>query len=278
MSEPDHRPRPAPSRRAALGALGAFGTAALAGCGGGEAVEDNSATATIESELETVLSATTASCVVTASAPSGPHPLLSVLDHRAIVRQDITEGKIGTPLALTLKLVDYDNGCAPLVGAAVYVWHCDANGEYSGYSSTANGAHSGQTFLRGVQLSNHAGKVSFTTIFPGWHLPRLTHLHLQVFVAGTTLSSHAVAAASTQLRFPDVVTSAVYANLALYPQGQNPVGVAADPVFGQGSTTQTLVVSGSVADGLAAGLVIGLSAGTGASDDAASPPLLRNMT
>jgi len=268
MSDPDIRPRPQPSRRAALGALGALGTASLAACGGASPAEESSAASALDSELESVLAATTATCVVTATETAGPYPLVSVLDNSAIVRKNITEGKTGTPLTLTLKFVDYDNGCTPLVGAAVYVWHCDANGEYSGYSSSANGSHSGETYLRGVQLTNSAGKVSFTTIFPGWYIPRLTHIHVQVFLASTTLSSSAVATATTQLCFPDAVTTAVYGNTTLYPKGQNTVAAtaSADQVFGNGVTTETLSVSGSTTGGLAGGIVIGISASVSSSE------------
>jgi protocatechuate 3,4-dioxygenase beta subunit len=234
-----------PTRRTALGALGMLGTLGAA-----------TAAMTESDEAEAA-----GICVVTAVETAGPYPLASALDKSAIVRRDITEGKTGTPVTLVLKIVDYDNGCTPLAGAAVYVWHCDADGEYSGYSSTANGSHLDETYLRGVQVTDSNGKVTFKTIFPGWYIPRLTHIHVEVFLAGTTLSSTAVATATTQLCFPDSVTSAVYGNTTLYPKGQNTVTStsAADQVFGNGVTTETLTVSGSLSAGLAAGIVIGIS-------------------
>ena len=36
----------------------------------------------------------------------------------------------------TLTVLDLDNGAAPLAGAAVYLWHCDRDGNYSMYSPT----------------------------------------------------------------------------------------------------------------------------------------------
>ncbi len=141
--------RRALGRLGALGALGSVGAASLAPVG----QDDEALAASL--------------CVVSAQETAGPYPLSQVLDMASIVRRDITEGKAGIPLTLTLRIVDFDQGCTPLVGAAVYIWHCDAAGEYSGYTSGENGAHSGETYLRGVQITNAQGKVTFKTIFPG---------------------------------------------------------------------------------------------------------------
>jgi protocatechuate 3,4-dioxygenase beta subunit len=47
------------------------------------------------------------------------------------VRRDITEGKSGLPFNLRVKVVDVD-ACEPIEDAAVDIWHCDAEGAYSG--------------------------------------------------------------------------------------------------------------------------------------------------
>jgi protocatechuate 3,4-dioxygenase beta subunit len=239
-------------RRSALRALGAVGAASLASCRGTAPAN----------------ASTSARCVITATETSGPFPLRSVLGNPALVRQDITEGKAGIPLTLALKIVDHDKACAALSGAAVYIWHCDANGEYSGYSARENGTHARETFLRGVQLTDADGQVTFTTIFPGWYMPRLTHIHVQIFVAGSVLSPGTVAAATTQLCFPDAVTVAAYGNAVLYPKGQNRVTptYANDQVFGNGIGTELLTVSGSATTGYHAGIVIGMSS-TGSSPE-----------
>jgi protocatechuate 3,4-dioxygenase beta subunit len=41
-------------------------------------------------------------------------------------------------LKVTLTIVDVAAGCNPLADRAVYIWHCDQNGNYSLYSP-ANG-------------------------------------------------------------------------------------------------------------------------------------------
>src|SRR6266480_2405656 len=46
-------------------------------------------------------------------------------------------------------------------GATVEIWHCDAGGNYSGFSSGSD-----RTFLRGQQTTNGAGRATFETIYP----------------------------------------------------------------------------------------------------------------
>ena len=272
LNHPRHGGAPDTARRAALGALGAVGAASLAACRSAGStlapVAGNDATAAASRVEAALANTSTTSCVITAVETAGPFPLVSVLDNPALVRRDITEGKSGIPLTLTLKIVDHDKACAALSGAAVYIWHCDADGEYSGYSTHERGSRARETFLRGVQLTGGDGRVRFTTIFPGWYVSRLTHIHVQIFLAGTALSSHAVAAATTQLCFPEAVTAAAYDNAALYPQGQNhgTPSYASDPVFGNGIGTELLTVSGSATTGYHAGIVIGLSS-TGTSPE-----------
>ncbi|WP_030938724.1 intradiol ring-cleavage dioxygenase [Streptomyces sp. NRRL S-646] len=113
----------------------------------------------------------------------------------ALVRKDITEGKAGVPLTLRLTVVDVTDGCTPVSGAAVEIWHCDAWGYYSGYT-TANPGGSApaeseegdsandSTYLRGYQIANANGVVKFETIFPGWYTPRTCHIHVKVHTGG----------------------------------------------------------------------------------------------
>ena len=113
----------------------------------------------------------------------------------ALVRKDITEGKSGVPLTLRLTVVDATDGCTPVPGAAVEIWHCDAWGYYSGYT-TANPGGSAPaesedgstaddaTYLRGYQIANANGIVKFETIFPGWYTPRTCHIHVKVHTGG----------------------------------------------------------------------------------------------
>ncbi len=141
-----------------------------------------------------------------------------------MVRSDITEGKPGVPLLLRVNVIDATK-CTAIENAAVDIWHCDALGIYSGYiaaSTAANnssnqppqgaqgadpgappqgassgpppgGGHQGatdkETFLRGIQITDHKGTAEFHTIYPGWYTGRTTHIHLKVHVDGTNTSN-----------------------------------------------------------------------------------------
>src|SRR5437764_12536545 len=44
----------------------------------------------------------------------------------------------------------------------------------------ATGAGSGKKFLRGYQITDGNGQVTFTTIYPGWYSGRAVHIHFMV--------------------------------------------------------------------------------------------------
>ena len=85
-------------------------------------------------------------CTVIPEETGGPFPGdgsngPDVLDESGVVRKDIRssfDGTSGTadgvPYTMQFTVVDVDNGCKPLTGAAVYVWHCDREGNYSMYA------------------------------------------------------------------------------------------------------------------------------------------------
>ncbi|MCA8950595.1 MAG: cadherin-like beta sandwich domain-containing protein [Planctomycetes bacterium] len=205
-----------------------------------------------------VVTRASSTCTIIPNETQGPYPLSAVLADPAIVRADITEDRAGVPLTLVLSLVDVNDGCAPIANAAVYVWHCDKDGAYSGYSSSQNGSHAGETFLRGVQTSNAAGQVQFTTIYPGWYAGRITHIHFQIFLQNNTGGG---AEATSQIAFPQAVTQAVYASSLYAARGQNTsvASFAQDNVFSDGVDFQLATVSGSVAAGYTAALTVGVA-------------------
>jgi protocatechuate 3,4-dioxygenase beta subunit len=132
-------------------------------------------------------SGTPTTCVLTANVTEGPYYLDGQL-----IRTDITEGKEGVPVTLQIAVQDITT-CAPLANAAVEIWHCDAQGYYSGIigeNPGGGGAATGEdnattTFLRGIQLTDDTGIVMFDTIFPGWYVSRTVHIHMKVHVDGT---------------------------------------------------------------------------------------------
>jgi protocatechuate 3,4-dioxygenase beta subunit len=170
-----------------------------------------------------------------------------MINNTAFHRRDITEGRSGLPLALTLTVVNVNNACAAVGGVQVEVWQCDAGGTYSEY-----GAGAGQTFLRGVQTTDVNGQVTFTTIYPGWYQGRATHIHVDVYRSGTIVKT-------TQMAFPEDVSRTVYASGVYASKGQNATTNAGDNVFSDGTTGELATLSGNTSSGYTATLQVGIS-------------------
>jgi protocatechuate 3,4-dioxygenase beta subunit len=187
MTLSDHRL----TRRNALRGLGAAGLG-LAGLElfGPRSLEDEAFSAT-------------PSCTLTAEQEEGPY----YLDLERI-RRNITEGKKGLRLDLRVKVLDRSS-CEPLPHVAVDVWHCAADGHYSGFAREGT---SDETFLRGVQLTDADGIAAFRTIYPGWYQGRATHIHLKAHVGGQASATKYAAghvAHTGQLFFSDSLTDRV---------------------------------------------------------------------
>jgi protocatechuate 3,4-dioxygenase beta subunit len=155
-------------------------------------------------------------CVLNQEQEEGPFYV-----DREILRADITEGKVGVPLKLRVTIVDVKT-CRPIPNAALDIWHCDAGGIYSGYTSFNPGGPGGpglgrgpggrppgsesggprpmggpgggppkhqptddKVFLRGVQISDAQGVVEFSTIYPGHYQGRVNHIHMKVHIGGS---------------------------------------------------------------------------------------------
>ena len=106
-----------------------------------------------------------------------------MLTASGIVRSDVTSSfgssttkATGVPLAITMRINEFDNDKKPLAGAAVYVWHSDQAGQYCLYSQTVVN----ENYLRGVQETDTSGNVRFTTIFPACYSGRWPHIHFEV--------------------------------------------------------------------------------------------------
>lgn len=159
--------------------------------------------------------ATPTACVLAPELTEGPYYVEDLL-----VRKDITEAKAGLPLLLRIGVEDVA-ACSPLANAAVDIWHCDAQGYYSGISGENPGggapatddSNLATTFLRGVQLTSAQGVAEFDTIYPGWYMGRTIHIHMKVHVGGTA-SDDTYAGGHVshtgQLFFDDAVSDRVY--------------------------------------------------------------------
>lgn len=249
-------------RRKVLGSLGAMsllGGSLLMGCknnGTGGVLADSSTDTSDSSDTTDTSSALAGSCVLIPQETEGPYPLMAVLSNSAMVRADITEGKSGVPLTVKLKIYDVNNSCAAISGASVYIWHCDKDGVYSGYSQPGINTV-GETFCRGIQDTDADGEVTFTTIYPGWYTGRITHIHFRVFLYGSTNAT-----ATSQIAFPQAVTTEVYNSSLYVSHGQNTSvsSFASDNIFSDGTTYQMATISGDIENGYVATLNVGIAA------------------
>ena len=163
-----------------------------------------------------------ASCIVRPEQTEGPF-----FDDRMPQRSDIRAGKPGVPLQLTLNVSQLKNGaCAPLAGAVVDLWHCDAEGEYSD-----------STFLRGYQSTDASGAVKFTTIYPGWYPGRTVHIHFKIRGNGYAFAS--------QLYFDDALTDRIHARTMYGKRGPRRVRNDRDGIYRDGGDQLTLSLAES---------------------------------
>jgi protocatechuate 3,4-dioxygenase beta subunit len=146
---------------------------------------------------------------MTAQAEEGPYYLPLNL-----MRADITEGLSGIPIDIRFMVVD-ERGL-PYAEALVDIWHCNAQGIYSGFQEPDGQAVvdiKGRTFLRGVQPVDGQGEVVFHSIYPGWYHGRTTHVHFKVRHGGrTNLTS--------QFFLPDTLSEFLYSQVPAYRRAE----------------------------------------------------------
>jgi len=223
------------TRRELIAIMGAAGSAAAWGCGP-DSVTSPSA------DTSSGATGTSAACAVTPTETVGPYP-----SRADIFRSDVREDRSGTPLTLNLKVVNSSANCAPVSGANVEIWHCDAAGDYSEYGTVTTA-----TWLRGVQTSNGSGDVVFTTVYPGWYQGRATHIHIEVTINGRSVKA-------TQIAFPESINNTVYAQGVYARRGNNPLSNASDGIFADSLTSELVTPSGSPSTGYTASFQINVT-------------------
>ncbi|MCX4775639.1 intradiol ring-cleavage dioxygenase [Streptomyces sp. NBC_01264] len=178
------------SRRTLLLAAGSAGAAALAAGCSGQASTRGAAGRPQDPASPAPTGPSAPACVLTTKAGEGPYYL--DLDR---VRSDIAEGRAGVPFRLDLTVLRVSAGCRPVPGAAVDIWHADPSGTYSTGKDT---------FLRGTQLTDAAGRCTFRTIVPGWYRGLAPHIHFKVRPDRHTETT-------SQFFFPEELLVRVYA-------------------------------------------------------------------
>jgi protocatechuate 3,4-dioxygenase beta subunit len=249
------------SRRRMLAAFGGAGALALVGGSLLDGATADAAPADVEA----------AACLAEVeSETAGPFPAdgsngPNVRTLSGIVRSDIRSsfgGYVGTAAGVPLQfsLVVQDLSCNPLPGAAVYAWHCDRAGNYSLYSS----AVTNQNYLRGIQVADATGKVTFTSIFPACYTGRWPHIHFEVYqtLAYATSGSGPIAKTS-QIALPKEVDDVVFqqAGYAQSVINMSRISLATDMVFRDDNAAREMAtVTGNVTDGYVATLTISVNA------------------
>jgi protocatechuate 3,4-dioxygenase beta subunit len=258
------------SRRRMLAALGGVGgLVALAGCDPGSSGASATASGAASPSDGGASPATGASAASGGQIPeetAGPYPGdgsngVNVLTQSGIVRSDITRSfgsgsavARGVPLTIRLTVTDTAKGAAALAGAAVYVWHCDIDGNYSLY---ANGL-TGENYLRGVQETDASGLVTFTSIYPGAYSGRWPHIHFEVYPSLAKAGTASGKLRTSQLALPKAACETVYATDGYAQSASNLArsSLDTDMVFSDGYSLQLATVTGTVGQGMTAALTV----------------------
>lgn len=183
-------------------------------------------------------------CVVQPEQTEGPYFVDKMLN-RSDIRLDPVTGavKAGLPLrvAFTVSQVAADGACAPLPGAQVDLWQCDAAGVYSGVQDR-NFNTVGQNFLRGYQLTDAQGAARFVTIYPGWYQGRAVHLHFKI---RTTPAAQQGYEFTSQLYFDEGLSDRVFAREPYSARTGQRTKNEADGIFRNGGAQLILPVTAS---------------------------------
>ncbi|MFT3863560.1 MAG: intradiol ring-cleavage dioxygenase [Solirubrobacterales bacterium] len=231
------------TRRRALGLAGMAGAAYVAGPlrpfgGGGDATAPSDADAA-------------STCVLAPEVTEGPY-WVDVREKRS----DVVAGQSGVPLALDLYVYRSDDSCEPEEGAVVDIWHCNA---YGLYSDEAANDTSGETWLRGYQETDSTGKVSFTTIYPGWYSGRTVHIHVRVRTFSGSSTTYNF---TTQIFFSEEDSAAVFATSPYNSHSGRDTTNEEDSIYEQEVRAGNVLMptlSGSASSGYSGTVGIGLS-------------------
>jgi protocatechuate 3,4-dioxygenase beta subunit len=204
-------------------------------------------------------------CVLETNVTEGPYWIDVGLERSNVTTNSAasdagTSAQPGLPLSLSMTIFAYDKAaktCGPLAGARVDIWHCNGSGVYSDVQNLSGQDTVGEDFLRGYQVTDANGNVTFQTIYPGWYSGRAVHVHVRVRVYGA--ANDLTAEAVTQLFFDDTLTSSVFAQNSPYDQrGTRDTFNATDMVYTQESPALLCTLIGSTSGSLAASVAFGI--------------------
>ena len=242
------------TRRDALKLLGLGSAAFLAACAAPEGTSTLAPTSISTSGSSAT--GTALDCVVRPELTLGPYFVDQQLN-RSDIRSEPSDSSLreGIPLTLAINVLDVANSsCTPITDAQVDVWHCDAQGVYSGVSDQGFDT-TGQKFLRGYQLTDGTGKAQFLTIYPGWYQGRAVHIHFMIRTTGADGQSYEFV---SQFFFDDALSDKVFAQGPYASKGERDMSNADDNIYNSGGDQLLLAVTGDNTNGYYAAINIGL--------------------
>jgi protocatechuate 3,4-dioxygenase beta subunit len=187
---------------------------------------------------DAAFAATQPTVVATPSRTEGPYFVDEGLE-RSDITVDPSNGAMsaGFPLRLGITVSSLASGVvAPIAGAQVDLWHCDALGVYSDVAAQST---VGKKFLRGYQRTDAHGNVRFRTIYPGWYSGRTTHVHFKVRLFSGAQQTHEL---TSQFFFDDAVTDRIAALAPYASKGTADTHNADDGIYLQGGTGSLLLL------------------------------------
>lgn len=171
-------------------------------------------------------------CNVIPTETAGPYPITAG-QMAATLRTDVRETQPGQMHKVKLRIIG-DKNCAPIPNAEVSIWHCNVDGNYSGFNTNGHISlnATGQNWLKGRAMTDANGEVEFITIFPGWYPGRITHIHLEVKINDTSVKI-------SQFTYPKKEMDIIHTTLDPYKKyGMDPVSPSTDGVFSDGTVGQ----------------------------------------
>ncbi|MGW6906865.1 intradiol ring-cleavage dioxygenase [Streptomyces sp. NPDC054940] len=259
---------PVLARRRMIRLMAGASLVPLVGCSTDDDTSASASPSSSSSAASSGGSSSSAECATIPNETAGPYPGdgsngVNVLKESGVVRSDITKSfgdsaggtAEGVPLTITLTVVDAASGCGtPKEGAAVYLWHCDREGNYSLYSEGVTD----ENYLRGVQETDDQGQVTFKSVFPACYTGRWPHIHFEVYGSLDDATAATSITNTSQLALPKDVCDTVYATDGYSRSVQNlgQLSLETDNIFSDGYDQQMATLEGSVEKGYTATLTV----------------------
>ena len=163
------------------------------------------------------------------------------MPNRSDITSDTSNGvtQQGFNLNLTIHVYGIDNGsCVPIKGAKVDILSTNSAGVYSAVGEMGT---LGSNFLRGSQITDDKGTVTFSTIYPGWYPGRAIHIHDKVRMVN---ESQDKLEWTSQIYFDDTLNEEIHKTTPYSNHGNPQTPNERDMIF-TGPSTDGLIKSDS---------------------------------